>query len=152
MKVIFMRDVPNVAKAGEIKQVNDGYGRNYLLRNKIAVLADSSMSMQHAQQQIKVQREALAKLGELTALSKELEGKEITIKARAGKDKLFGSITSADIAAEIQKCYNLTVDKKKIDLPEPIHQLGAYEVTIKLTGELNSKIKVLVIEETEKSA
>jgi large subunit ribosomal protein L9 len=152
MKVIFIRDVPNVAKAGEIKQVNDGYGRNYLLRNKIAVLADSSTSTQHAQQQIKIQREAMAKLGELTALSKELDGKEITIKARAGKDKLFGSITSADIAAEIQKSYNLTVDKKKIDLPESIHQLGAYEVIIKLTGELNSKIKVLVIEETEKSA
>ena len=152
MKVIFIKDVPNVAQAGEIKQVSDGYGRNYLLRNKIAMIADSSTSMQHAQQQIKIQREVLAKLGELTALSKELEGKEIIIKARAGKDKLFGSVTSADIAAELQKSFNLIVDKKKIDLPEPIHQLGAYEVTIKLTGELNSKIKVLVIEETEKSA
>ena len=148
MKVIFTQDVPNVAKAGDIKEVNSGYARNFLLPHKMAVLADSSASMVHAQAQIKIQREAAAKLGELTALAKELEGKEITIQARAGKEKLFGSITSTDIAAEIEKVYSLVVDKKKIDLAEPIHQLGIYEVPVKLTGDLVPKIKVTVVEET----
>jgi large subunit ribosomal protein L9 len=152
MKVIFTRDVPNVAREGDIKEVNSGYARNFLLPHKMAVIADSSASMIHAQAQIKVQRAAAAKLGELTALAKELEGKEITLKARAGKEKLFGSITSADIAAEIEKAYRLVVDKKKIDLAEPIHQLGIYEVPVKLTGDLVPKIKVSVVEETEKSA
>jgi large subunit ribosomal protein L9 len=151
MKVIFTRDVNNVAKAGEVKEVNSGYARNFLIPQKLALVADSSNSMIHAQAQIKIQREAAAKLGELTSLAKELDGKEITIKARAGKEKLFGSITSADIAAEIEKTYKLVVDKKKIDLPEPIHQLGSYEIPIKLTGDLVPKIKVLV-EESEKSA
>ena len=88
----------------------------------------------------------------MTALSKELDGKEITLKARAGKEKLFGSITSADIANALEKTYGLVVDKKKIDLNEPIHQLGNYNVTVKLGADMNPKIKIYVIEETEKSA
>jgi len=152
MKVIFIQDVPNVAKAGDIKEVPSGYGRNYLIPRKLAVVADSTASMMHAQTKIKEAREAAAKLGELSALAKELEGKEITMKARAGKEKLFGSITSTDISAEMEKVYGLVVDKKKIDLAEPIHQLGVYEIVVKLTGDLNPKIKVNVIEETEKSA
>ena len=152
MKVIFIQDVPNVAKAGDIKEVPSGYGRNYLLPKKLAVLADSTATMQHAQALIKEQREAAAKLGEITAMSKELDGKEITLKARAGKEKLFGSITSADIASALEKTYGLVVDKKKIDLDEPIHQLGNYNVTVKLGADLNPKIKITVIEEIEKSA
>jgi large subunit ribosomal protein L9 len=152
MKVIFIQDVLNVAKAGEIKEVPSGYGRNYLIPKKLAVVADSTASMIHAQTKIKEAREAAAKLGELTALAKELDGKEITLKARAGKEKLFGSITSADISAELQKAYGLAVDKKKIDLAEPIHHLGNYDVVIRLTGDLNAGIKVIVVEETEKSA
>lgn len=152
MKVIFIQDVPNVAKAGDVKDVASGYGRNYLIPKKLAVLADSSASMLHARTQIKAQREEAAKLGELTALAKELEGKEITLKARAGKEKLFGSITSADIAAGLEKAYGLVVDKKKIDLAEPIHHLGNYEVVIKLGADLNPKVNVMVEEEAEKSA
>ncbi len=152
MKVIFIRDVTNVAKAGDIKNVPDGYARNYLIPKKLAVLADSQATTQHAQVLIKEQREAAAKLGELTALAKEVEGKEVTLKARAGKEKLFGSITSADIAAALEAEYKLVVDKKKIDLAEPIHQLGSYEVTVRFNADLNPKIKVNVVEETEKSA
>ncbi len=152
MKVIFIRDVANVAKAGDIKEVPSGYARNFLLPKKYAVLADSAATTQRAQVLIKQEREAAAKLGELTALAKEIDGKEITIEARAGKEKLFGSITSADIAAGLEKAYSLVVDKKKIDLAEPIHQLGFYEVVVRLGADLNPKLKVTVVEETEKSA
>jgi len=152
MKVIFVQDVPNVAKAGEIKEVPSGYGRNYLIPKKLAIVADSTASMQHAQAKIKEAREAAARLGELTALAKELEGKEITIKARAGKEKLFGSITSTDIVAELEKEHKLVVDKKKIELAEPIHHLGVYDIEVKLTGDLTPKVKLNVVEETEKSA
>jgi large subunit ribosomal protein L9 len=151
MKVIFISDVPNVAKAGEIKEVPSGYGRNYLIPRKLAVVADSAASTMHAQVKIKEAREAAAKLGELTALAKELEGKEVILKARAGKEKLFGSITSADISTELQKAFGLVVDKKKIEA-EPIHHLGTYDIPVRLTGDLTANIKVNVIEETEKSA
>ena len=149
MKVLFISDVTNVARAGEIKDVPAGYARNYLIRKKLAVVADSAATTVHAQAQIKVAREAAAKTGELTALAQELEGKEITIKARSGKEKLFGSITSGDIADNLLKSFGLTVDKKKIELTEPIHRLGIYEVMIKLSGDLQPKIKVNVIEEIE---
>jgi large subunit ribosomal protein L9 len=156
VRVIFISDVPNVAKAGDIKEVPSGYGRNYLIPKKLAVVADSTTSMIHAQSKIKESREAAAKLGELTALAKELDGKEITIKARAGKEKLFGSITSADISTELQNAFGLNVDKnvdkKKIDLAEPIHHLGSYDIIVRLTGELSANIKVNVVEETENSA
>ena len=152
MKVIFIRDVTNVAKAGEIKEVPDGYARNYLLPKKLAVLADSTATAQRTQALIKAQRETAAKLGEMNALAKEIDGKEVTITARAGKEKLFGSVTSADIAAALESTHSLVVDKKKIDLPEPIHQLGSYEVPVKLGADMNPKLKVNVVEETEKSA
>jgi large subunit ribosomal protein L9 len=152
MKVIFIRDVTNVANAGDIKEVPSGYARNFLLPKKLAVLADSSATTQRAQALIKEQREVAAKLGELTALSKEIDGKEVTLTARAGKEKLFGSITSADIAAAVEKAHSLVIDKKKIDLTEPIHQLGSYEVVVRLGSDLNPKLKVNVVEETEKSA
>lgn len=152
MKVIFLRDVANVAKAGDVKEVSSGYGRHYLLPQKLAVLADTKATMQHAQALIKAQREESAKQGEMTAMAKELDGKEVTIPAKAGKEKLFGSVTSTDIAAALEKTFGLTVDKKKIDLPEPIHHLGIYEVPVKLGANLNPKLKVSVVEEKEKSA
>lgn len=152
MKVIFIRDVTNVAKAGDVKDVPSGYARNFLIPKKLAILADSQATTQHAQTLIKEQREVAAKLGELTALAKEVEGKEVTLKARAGKDKLFGSITSADIAAALEADYKLVVDKKKIDLTEPIHQLGSYEICIRFSADLNPKVKVNVVEESEKGA
>jgi large subunit ribosomal protein L9 len=149
MKVLFISDVTNVAKAGEIKEVSTGYARNFLLPKKLAVAADSTASMAHAQAKIKEAREAAARTGELAALAKELEGKEIVIKARSGKEKLFGSITGADISDKLQQTFGLTVDKKKIDLAEPIHHLGDYEIIVKLSGDLQPRIKISVVEETE---
>jgi len=147
MKVVFLRDVPNVAKAGEIKEVADGYGRNFLIPRKLALLARSGAASTMATQ-IKTKAQAG---GELIELANQLEGIEVVLKARAGaKDRLHGAITSADIAAELQSSTGLTVDKRKIDLDEPIHQLGSYEVTIKLAKDITPKIKVVVTEkETE---
>jgi large subunit ribosomal protein L9 len=80
-------------------------------------------------------------------LAKMLEGKELTLKARAGaEERLFGSVTSADIAAELEKT-GLVVDKRKIELAEPIHQLGSYDIMIKFAKDIEAKIKVNVVEE-----
>jgi len=144
MKVVFLQDVPNVAEAGEIKEVADGYGRNFLIPRKLAVLAKSgSAGVIQAQLKTKTQTEE-----ELLELSRRLEGAEIALKARAGaKGRLHGSITSAGIAAELQSSTGLIVDKRKIDLDEPIRQLGSYEVAIKLAKDIMPKIKVVVTEE-----
>ena len=149
MKVIFLQDVPNVAKAGEIKEVANGYGRNFLIPQKLALLAGSS-----ATRLIKVQRRTKAQAeDEIVKLAQQLEGKEVILKARSGaKERLYGSITGADIAAELQNSTGLVVDKRKIELTESIRQLGSYEAAIRLAKDVIPKIKVIVTEEgTEQS-
>jgi len=147
MKIIFLQDVPRVAKAGEIKEVADGYGRNFLIPQKLAVIADPS-TLNTLKAQIKKEASSQAQTEEeMTDLAHQLDGKEITLKAKAGaKEHLYGSITSADIAAELQN-NGLVVDKRKIEITEPIRQLGSHEVAIRLAKDAIPKIKVIVIEE-----
>ena len=148
MKVVFLQDVPKVAKAGEIKEVADGYGRNFLIPKKLALLANSpALSVMETQLKIKA-RSHDQEEAELVELAHQLEGKEITLKAKVGaKEHLYGSITSADITAELQNTTGLVVDKRKVELAEPIRQLGSYEVAVRLAKDIIPKIKVTVIEE-----
>jgi len=148
MRVVFLQDVPNVARAGEIKEVANGYGRNYLIPQKLALLAKSgATSLTGAQLKREASLQAQIEAG-LVELARQLDGKEVTLRARAGaKDRLYGSITTADIAAELQSNAGLVVDKKKIELAEPIRQLGSYEVAVRLSKDIIPKIKVTVIGE-----
>lgn len=144
MKVIFLQDVPDVAKAGEIKEVAAGYGRNFLFPRKLAALASPG-----AMSQVRTSVQAQARTDqELVELARQLEGKEVSLRAHAGaKERLYGSITSADIADGLEKVTGIAVDKRKIELEEPIRQLGSYELTIKLGKDITPKIMVSVIEE-----
>jgi large subunit ribosomal protein L9 len=146
MKVVFLQDVPNVASAGDVKEVADGYARNFLIPRKLAALASSqAMSQAVTSEKVKAKTDT-----ELVELAGRLDGQEVKLKAHAGaKDRLYGSITSADIAAELEKVTKITVDKRKIELEEPIRQLGDYEVVIRLGKDIMPKIKVSVTEEEE---
>ena len=148
MKVVFLEDVPSVARSGEIKEVADGYARNFLIPKKLALIANSAaIKLAEARCRAKARQQAETE-AELQELAKQIDGKEITLKARAGsKDRLYGSITSADIAAELEKSDGVVVDKRKIDLEEHIHQLGSYEITVRLGRDITPKVKVNVIEE-----
>jgi len=151
MKVVFLEDVPDVAEAGEMKEVADGYGRNFLLPKKLAILADSRAThIIEAQLKKKARLQAETE-AEMRELAQQLEGREIVLKARAGaKDRLYGSITNADIAEELSKSTGVVVDKRKIELDEPIREVGSYEVAIRLTKDIIPKIKLTVTEEEEK--
>ena len=148
MKVIFLQDVVRVAKTGEVKEVADGYGRNFLLPRRLAVLATAG-ALKEMEALIKRAASRRAKTeAELAELANQLNGKEVVLKAKAGaKEKLYGTITTADIAAELEHSHSLIVDKRKIDLVEPIRQVGSYDVAIKLGKELVPQIKVTVVEE-----
>ena len=151
MKVVFLQDVPNVARAGETKEVASGYGRNFLIPKKLALLANTP-ALSTIKTQLKTEAGSQVQTeARLAELAQQLEGKEITLKARAGaKDRLYGSITSADIAAELENSSGVVIDKRKIELADPIRQLGSYEVIIKLAKDIIPKIKVTVTEkETE---
>ena len=147
MRVILLQDVTDMAKAGEVKEVADGYGRNFLLPKKLAVLASpSALKGVEAQHQADTQRQVSSE-AQAEAVAERLEGLSITLKARVGaQGRLYGSITAADIAQEIQKLTGQEVDRRRIELEEPLRQLGSYEVTIRLSREVTPKIRVVVEE------
>ncbi|MEE8419144.1 MAG: 50S ribosomal protein L9 [Dehalococcoidales bacterium] len=150
MKVIFIQDVTNVGKAGEVKEVTNGYGRNYLIPKNLAVMAKAD-SLNTVGAKIKVNaRHQAESVAELTELGEKLEGQEIVLEARSGgKERLYGSITTADIAEKLEETTGLAIDKRKIEVPESIRQIGEYEVAIRLSKDIVPKIKVTV---TEKSS
>lgn len=150
MKVIFLKDVPK-GKKGEIKEVADGYARNFLLPQGLALLATpSAMKTAKALSEEKADREARQR-EELSKIAQDLEGKELHFKAKAGaKGRLHGAITSANIAEELSKLAGFEVDKKRIELEEPLHNLGSYDVGINLGAGSEAKIKVIIEEETTK--
>jgi large subunit ribosomal protein L9 len=147
MKVIFTEDVPNIAKSGQMKEVADGYARNYLIPRKLAVLANSgTLKALATKMEARVKADAQAEI-EMKELGESLNGREIFIEAKSGgKERLYGSVTNADIAAELEKATGLEVDKRKIKLLETIHQLGTYDVEIRLSKDIAPKIKVTVTE------
>ena len=148
MKVIFLEDILNIARAGEIKEVANGYGRNFLIPRKLALLA-KPQAMKTIEAQIKDRTSIAAKTEtEMIMLANQLHGKEITMKAHVGQnERLYGSIMPADIAAELENTAGSIIDKRKIELDEPIRRLGSYEVTIKLAKDIIPKITVTVIED-----
>jgi large subunit ribosomal protein L9 len=151
MKVIFLKDVPK-GKKGEIKEVADGYARNFLLPKGLALPATpSAAKTARALHDEKAERQARQR-EELSRIAQELEGKELLFKAKAGaKGRLHGAITSADIAAEVSRLAGFEIDKKRVELEEPIHHLGSYEVGINLGAGSVAKVKVAIEEEKTQS-
>jgi large subunit ribosomal protein L9 len=145
VKVVFIEDVPDVALAGETREVADGYGRNYLLPKKLAVLANSSASNILESQMKKVLVKRAQAAAEMAETASKIDGAEITIKAKVGEsERLYGSVTSADISAELKKATDQDVDKRKIVLEEPIRQLGSHDITVAFTHDISATIKVIV--------
>ncbi len=148
MKVIFIEDVPNVAKAGDIKEVTDGYGRNFLIPKKLAAVATTrAISDAKTQMEKRVRLRAQTE-AEMKELASQLDGKEVVVTAKTGgKEKLYGSITADDIAVALEKAYGAVVDRRKIELPESIRQVGSYGVVLKLSSEASATVQVTVKEE-----
>ena len=145
MKVILLQDVKSVGKKGDVIEASDGYARNFLFPRKLAQQAsDSNMHILNT----KKENERKLKLAQLEAAQKlagELKGKEITIKAKTGESgKLFGAITSKDVAELIKQQYKIEIDKKKIVM-DTIKLAGGYEIEVKLYPEVSTKMKVIIV-------
>jgi len=134
MKIILTRDVPKVGKDGEIVQVADGYARNYLFPRQLAVVAKGAAMKQHSARISREVEKTVHLLAEAHQNAEKLTGKELQLLAKASprSTRLFGSITSADMANEIQRLTGVVVDKRKISLVDPIKVTGRYELTVKL--------------------
>ena len=148
MKVILLQDVDNLGKAGDLKDVADGYARNYLLPRRLAAGATPTLLANH-QQRIVAEKRKQEKLVETNKQQAERLGNvTLTFKARAGRQgRLYGSITSQDIAAGLRASEGITIDRRLIDLPDPIRAIGTYMVPVKVATKLQPKITVNVIDE-----
>lgn len=148
MKVILLQDVKSLGKKGEIVNVSDGYARNFVLPKGLGVEADAKNMNDLKLQKANEQKVAQEQLEAAQELAKVLETKQVVVKIRSGEGgRTFGSVSSKEIAAEAKKQCDLELDKKKIQLPEPIKALGAYEVGIRLHPKVTGTLKVKVIEE-----
>lgn len=151
MKVILTQDVPHLGNAGDVVNVSDGYGRNYLIPRGMAILAGKGelKNLEYLRQEAKRKAER-AKAGAQT-LAEQLAQTPIIIKARAGREttRLFGSVTPQDIANAIQKQFHIEVDKRKIELEEPIKNLGEYTIPLRIFPQMVTQIKVIVEPESE---
>jgi large subunit ribosomal protein L9 len=145
MDVLLLKNVPGIGSAGQVKKVADGYARNYLLPHKLAVTASSGAVKQSDEiKQAAVRREAKT-LAEAQELARQLGEVTLSFRVKAGEgDRLFGSVTSADIADALLREKNITVDKRKIELVNPIKELGERAVSIKVHPEVTGQIKVVV--------
>jgi len=150
MKVVLLEDLPGKGRAGEIKEVSKGYARNFLLPRGLALLATPTVMKQVESRLEKEKLEESIDRDKLVELAQQIEGKEIRFKARMGTgERLFGSITAADVAEELSRAIGSVIDKKKIDIEKSLRKTGSYEVAVKLASDLNPQITV-VIEEEEK--
>lgn len=148
MKVIFNVDVRGQGKKGELKEVSDGYARNYLLPRKLAAEATAdninALKLREKAKQLQMERDR----AQAVENAKKLEGVQVIIRAKAGgAGKLFGAITSAEISKALKEQFDIDIEKNKIVQAEPIKTFGSFSVKAKLGFKVSGTVNVLVIEE-----
>lgn len=145
MKVILLKDVRGSGKAGDVLNVSDGYARNYLLPKKLAKLATSSALHEIDKKKESLRLKELEQRQKAQKLATGIDSLTVTIYAKTGEsDRLFGSISTSDIAKALKKEYDIDVDKKKITLNEHIKLLGEYKAKVKLYSGIAANLKVII--------
>jgi len=150
MKIILLEDVENTGKKDEIKEVADGYARNFLFPNKLAVLATRS-ELDKLKERKKIEEgKAEEELTIFQKIASELDGFELEIFAKIGEEgKIFGSINSVKVSEKLKE-NGFKIEKEWIKLKTPIKEMGEHEISIELPHNLEVKIKVIVVEEVKK--
>jgi large subunit ribosomal protein L9 len=148
VRVLLMKDVDNLGRAGDVKEVADGYGRNFLLRRKLAVAAGKG-----AEAEAKRLRDATVKRetkdrNEAQAVADEIDNKTVVVRLKVGaEEKAFGSITNQDVAAALKAQHRVEIDRHKIDMKEPIRALGEHQVSLKLHRDVSAHVNVIVTQD-----
>jgi large subunit ribosomal protein L9 len=147
MEVILREEIEKLGRRGDVVKVAAGYARNYLLPKRLAVAAnESNKKIVEQEKQAYLRRES-KEIGDANDLAKLMASVEVTIAQKAGEnDQLFGSVTAQDIVAALERA-GYTIDRKKVNLAEPIKALGDYKVTVKLHREVSVELPVHVIKE-----
>lgn len=144
MKVILNADVKDLGKKGELVNVSDGYAKNFLIPRKLAVVADATAMNELKNREMSKAHHLAVEKANAENAAKTLEGKSIRISAKAGANgRLFGSVTSKEIAEQIKKQFNIEIDKKKI-VAEDIRSFGTFECTVKVYTGISAKVFIVV--------
>jgi large subunit ribosomal protein L9 len=147
MEVILKEDVPKLGSRGDVVKVAEGYGRNFLLPRKLAIEATSANKDVIDQMKAASVRRSAKEKHEAEALAKQFEGLSVSFQRRSGEnDQLFGSVTSSDIAEALEK-KSFHIDRRKIQLHEPLKAVGEFDVPVRLHKDVSAHIKVLIEKE-----
>ena len=145
MKVVLLADVKGQGKKNDVINVSDGYARNFLLPRKLAIEADAKVMNEIKGREDSIKHKIEVETAEAKATAAKLDSILVKIPASSGADgRLYGSITAKDIAEKLQKDYAITVDKRKIQLSDPIRAYGQYDLDVKLYTDVTAKVHVLV--------
>jgi large subunit ribosomal protein L9 len=150
MKCLFLKDVPSVARAGEIREVSDGYARNYLIPRGLAVAATPAVLRQWEERRQAEQRRQEREAAHARQLATKLEGTPVRVTARAGPEgRLFGAVTAADLAQALSAQLGQQLDRRQVELEEPLHETGSYTVPVRLGPGVTARVTVVVEAATE---
>ena len=145
MKVVFLEDVEGVALGGEIKEVKNGFARNYLIPQQLAAPATHNNLQKITKLSRKAETERIQKLDDMKQLSEAIDGTEILIEMRAGSnDRLYGSVTGTMVADALNDITGQSIERRLVQLDNPIRELGSFDVPIRLHADVNATIKVTV--------
>jgi len=146
MKVILQQEVKKLGKKGDVIEVSEGYARNYLLLQKLAIPATATNINNVSQQKASEERKVQRAIDEANVMAAQMSKVEVTISVKIGEGgKFFGSVTSKDIADALLVQHKIEIDKRKIDLKDAIKAVGSYSVSIKIHPEISAKIQVHII-------
>lgn len=145
MRVMLTKDVERVGKAGDVKEVADGYGRNYLLPRKLAVPARAGVEAEGKRLREAAARRETKDRTEAQALADEIGNKTVVVRLKMGADdKAFGSITNQDVATALKAQHRVEIDRHKIDIKEPIKTLGEHQVPLRLHRDVTAQVNLIV--------
>lgn len=145
MKIILLKDVKNLGREGEIKEVSDGYARNYLIPRGLVAEATPAKVKEAHEKDKREEKKKARETEEALALQQKLDGCSVTIPVKTGgSDRLFGAVTAKEIADILQQDFKVSIDKKKIEMVEPIKHLGEHQVRLKIYPSIQAEIKVIV--------
>ncbi len=148
MKVILLADVENLGRVGDVKEVSPGYARNFLLRRGLVVEASPGQMKRVEALHRQREKEDARRLTAAQQLAARLEALVVTVPARVGEQgRLFGSVTNQDVAAALKEQHGIEIDRRDLELADPIRTLGTHPVSARLGGNVQAKLRVSVVEE-----
>ncbi len=148
MRVLLTKDVDNLGRAGDVKEVADGYGRNFLLRRNLAVAAGKGAETEAKRLRDAAVKREMKDRNEAQAVADDIDNKTVVVRLKIGaEDKAFGSITNQDIASALKAQHRVEIDRHKIDLKEPIKTLGEHQVSLKLHRDVDAHVNVIVTQD-----